>query len=252
MPLGLYVSAEGANAQARRLEVIANNLANVDTVGFKQDLAVFQARYSEAIQEGLIPPDTGRIEDQGGGIATRATATNFAPGPLKRTDRPLDMAINGEGFFAVLKDGQQHLTRAGNFMLNAQGELVTQQGYSVLGANGNPIVISPDNGPWEFVSDGTIRQPGAVQALALVKPTSLDQLVKVGENLFLPLGDVQPLEPGRRNVVNEYIEGSGVEPATEMVDMIATTRMFEANTKLMQFQDEMLSGLVNRLMRLRG
>ncbi|MBN2023101.1 MAG: flagellar basal-body rod protein FlgF [Pirellulales bacterium] len=251
MPTGLYVSAEGANAQARRLEVIANNLANVDTVGFKQDLAVFQARYTEGIEEGLIPPDTGAIEDEGGGTTTWSTATNFSPGPLKHTGRPLDMAINGEGFFAVLKDGETHLTRAGNFVLTSRGELVTQQGYPVLGATGTPIVVTPENGPWEFASDGTIRQPGAAQSLALFSPASLGELVKVGENLFLPMGDTLPVDPTKRNVTNGYVEGSGVEPATETVDMIATSRMFEANTKMMQIQDDMLSGLVNRLMRLR-
>jgi flagellar basal-body rod protein FlgF len=78
MPYGLYISAEGANVQGRRLEVIANNLANVDTVGFKKDLAVFQARYAEGIKQGLVPPDTGAIENEGGGVMSVETVTDFS------------------------------------------------------------------------------------------------------------------------------------------------------------------------------
>ena len=132
MPFGLYISAEGANVQTRRQDVIANNLANVDTVGFKKDLAVFQARYAEGIEQGLVPADAETIENEGGGVMTVETVTDFSGAPLKRTGRPLDMAVRGDGFFAVQKDGETFLTRAGDFRLTEQGTLVTQQGYPVL------------------------------------------------------------------------------------------------------------------------
>ncbi|MBN1912616.1 MAG: flagellar hook-basal body protein [Pirellulales bacterium] len=253
MPFGIYVSAEGANVQATRLETIANNMANVETVGFKKNLAVFQARYAEAIQEGLMPPGTGAIEDEGGGVMTRQTVTDFSSGPLKRTGRSLDMAIRGDGFFAVEKEGQTYLTRAGNFMLNSRGDLMTQQGYPVLNSTGGPISILSENGPWELTSDGVIRQPqgGVEQTLGLMTPESLGDLVKVGENLFRPLAEPRALEPAKRGVTNEYLEMSGVQPTTEMVDMITASRIFEANTKMMQTHDQMLSGLVNRLLRVR-
>jgi flagellar basal-body rod protein FlgF/flagellar basal-body rod protein FlgG len=251
MPYGLYISAEGANVQGRRLEVIANNLANVDTVGFKKDLAVFQARYAEGIKQGLVPPDTGAIENEGGGVMSVETVTDFSSSPLKRTGRPLDMAVRGDGFFMVDKGGEKFLTRAGDFRLTEQGALVTQQGYPVLNTDGTPVVISPDAGAWEFVSDGTIRQQGAAQQLALMMPKSPGDLAKVGENLFRPLAETTPVDPTRRGVTNEYLETSGVQPTTEMVEMITASRVFEANTKMMQTQDEMLSGLVNRVMRVR-
>ena len=132
MPYGLYVSAEGARAQSQRLETIANNLANVDTAGFKRELAVFQARYAEAIEQGHDYPGSGSVNDVGGGVMLRLTQTDFSPGPMKRTGAPTDLAIRSKGFFLVEKDGQQYLTRAGNFRLTTEGNLVTQQGYACL------------------------------------------------------------------------------------------------------------------------
>jgi len=249
MPYGLYISAEGAQAQSQRLEVIANNLANVDTVGFKRELALFQARYAEAIEQGQAVPGTGSIEDVGGGVAVLETKTDFSPGPLKRTGIPTDVAIEGEGFFVVRKGDEDYLTRAGNFRINSNGELVTQQGYAVLHDAGEPIVISRENGPWELSASGAIRQRGTVQNLALVQPESLGDLVKVGENLFRPLAEPRPVPPQGRRVLGGYLEMSGVQPTTEMIAMIEASRAVEANLNMMRTQDEMLSGLVNRLMR---
>ena len=132
MPYGLYISAEGAQAQSRRLEVIANNIANVDTVGFKRDLAVMQSRYAEADQRGIASPGDGSLNDIGGGVQFHQTVTDFSPGPLRKTGNPTDVALQGDGFFVVEKGQDRMLTRAGNFRLTADGKLVTQQGYSVL------------------------------------------------------------------------------------------------------------------------
>lgn len=252
MPYGLYISAEGAHAQSKRLEVIANNLANVDTVGFKRELAIFQARYAEATERGQDFPGSGSINDIGGGVLVRQTKTDFSPGPLKHTSLPTDMAIRGEGFFLVQKDGQNYLTRAGNFLINERGELVTQYGqqkYAVLNNEGAPIVIDPDSGPWRLTASGAIRQAGVVQNLAIVKPGSLGDLVKIGENLFRPLADPQPVAASERSVAGGYLEMSAVQPTTEMIELIEASRAVEANINMMQAQDQMLSGLVNRLMR---
>jgi len=251
MPYGLYISAEGAHAQSKRLEVIANNMANVDTVGFKRELAVFQARYAEAIQEGKAVADAGSINDIGGGILVQKTENDFSPGPMKRTNIPTDMAIQGEGFFVVRKDDENYLTRAGNFSLTAQGELVTQQGYNVLNEAGSPIVIDPFNGPWQVTASGTIRQRGTSQNLAVVRPASTGDLVKAGENLFRPLADAQPIPLSERRVADGYLELSDVKPTTEMIEMITAARTVEANIKMMQTQDQMTSGLISRVMRVR-
>ncbi|MDY0169037.1 MAG: flagellar hook-basal body protein [Thermoguttaceae bacterium] len=249
MPYGLYISAEGAHAQSKRLEVIANNLANVDTVGFKRELAIFQARYAEAIEEGLIPPGEGRPEDIGGGVEFLATRTDFAPGPLKHTRQKTDMAIEGEGFFVVAKDGEQYLTRAGNFLVAANGELRTQQGYAVLSDAGVPMVINPLDATWEITPAGTLRQLGTAQNLAIVQPGSYAELLKMGENLFRPLAGPEPVPIEDRRVVSGYLEGSGVKATSEMTAMVEASRVLEANINMMKAQDQMLSGLVNRVLR---
>jgi len=249
MPYGLYISAEGAQAQSRRMEIIANNMANVDTVGFKRELAIFQARYAEAVEQGQTQPGAGSIDDTGGGIMVRRTMTDYSPGPMKRTESPTDVAISGEGFFMVEKDQQQYLTRAGNFRLTERGELVTQQGYAVLSDNGSPIVVDPRNGPYEITPAGAVRQGTTSQNLALVRPASPEGLVKVGENLFRPAGDPQPVAANQRRVAGGYLELSGVRPTTELVQMIEASRAVEANLSMMRAQDQMLSGLVTRVMR---
>ena len=249
MPYGLYISAEGAMAQDQRLSIIANNLANVETTGFKKDLAVFQAQYAQAIEDGQVSPDTTGIDNQGGGISIVQTTSDFSQGPLKTTGIPTDMAIRGEGFFVVEKEGQHYLTRAGNFRLTDQGQLVTQQGYPVLSDSMSHIIVSPTAGPWDVSETGTVRQAGTEQNLALVMPQSYGDLVKHGENLFRPLAETQPLPTPRRSVAPEYLEGSSVNPTTEMVEMITASRLFEANTKMVQTQDEMTGDLIGRLLK---
>jgi flagellar basal-body rod protein FlgF len=249
MPYGLYISADGAQAQSKRLEVITNNLANVGTVGFKRQLALFQARYAEQVQRGEAVAGSGSINDVGGGVLVQQTETDFSPGPMKRTEIPTDMAIEGEGFFVVQKDNQQLLTRAGNFRVNGRGELVTQQGYPVLNDSDSPIVIDPANGPWQLMPSGTIQQRGTSQNLAIVRPESLGDLARVGENLFRPLAAPEPVPSAERQVAGGCLEMSGAEPTTEMMDLIQTSRAVEANLNMMRTQDQMLSGLVNRVMR---
>lgn len=247
MPYGLYLSAEGAHAQSTRLEVIAHNLANVDTIGFKRQLAVFQARYAEAIQQGLISPGSGSIDDVGGGIMVRQTKSDYSPGPLKRTEIPTDVAIKGEGFFVVQKGDETLLTRAGNFAITSRGQLTTQQGYAVLDDTGAPVVIRDTQ--WQISDSGAVRQPSGVQNLALVKPASLGELVRVGENLFRPLSEPQPIPLADRRVAAGHLEMSTVRPTTEMTAMVQTARALEANLNMMKVQDHMLSGLVNRALR---
>lgn len=236
MPYGLYVSAEGAHAQSMRMEVIANNLANVDTAGFKRELAILQSRYAEAIEEGTVLPDMGTIDDVGGGVMVRETKTDFAPGPLKHSGNPTDVAIDGEGFFTVQKDDETYLTRAGNFAVTAQGELVTQQGYPVLSAAGAPMIVNPNDPDW-------------FRNLAVVMPESYGDLVHAGENLFRPLAEPQPVAPEQRKVAVGYVEGSAVKPTMEMTNLIEASRALEANVNMMRTQDEMLGSLVRRLMR---
>jgi len=249
MPYGLYISAEGAHAQSRRMDVIAHNMANVDTVGFKRELALFQARNAQAIDDGRTSAGSGGIDDVGGGVMLAETHTDFTPGPMKLTGSQTDMALAKDGFFLVKNGEENYLTRAGNFRLTNRGELVTQQGHAVLTETGTPVQLPRPELPWTVSPTGEIRQSGEVQRLAVVRPQSMGDLVRVGENLFRPLADPRPVEPAAREVASGYLEMSGVQPTTEMVELIEASRAVEANVNMIQTQDQMLSGLVTRVLR---
>ena len=245
----MYISAEGAQIQQRRLEVIANNLANVETPGFKRDVATFQARFAEAIQQGSDYPHSCSINDIGGGVKTIDVQTNFTSSSLRETGMPTDFAVNGDGFFQIRgNDGGIMLTRAGNFTLDAQGRLVTQvDDMRVLDETGGEIIVDGSK-PWEVHPGGRIVQEGSSTAIGLVRPQSLGDLVKVGNNMFRPLGPALPMASEERDVRQGFLEQSGVNATREMTQMIETSRAYEANTRLIQHQDSMVSGLVNRVL----
>lgn len=249
MPYGMYISGEGAIVQQRRLEVIANNLANVETPGFKRDVATFQARFAEAIQQGEVMPGSRTQDDLGGGVKVIDVQTNFAEGSLRQTKIPTDFAVNGDGFFQVRgRDGATYLTRAGNFTLDAEGRLITQAGdMSVLDDAGSEIVLD-NTRPWDVQAGGLINQDGATTAIGLARPASLGDLVKVGANMFRSLGATRQVAEDRRDIRQGFLEQSGVNVTREMTAMIETSRAFEANTRLIQHQDSMISGLVNRVL----
>jgi flagellar basal-body rod protein FlgF len=248
MPYGMYISAEGAQAQSQRLQVIANNLANVETAGFKRDVATFQARFAEAIQRGEDYAGSRTRNDIGGGVKIIGTQTDYSEGTLRNTNMPTDFAVNGDGFFQVRgKDGGTYLTRAGNFTIDAQGRMLTQGNLPVLDDGGADIVVDGSQ-PWELYPGGRIVQDGAATAIGLVRPQSLGDLVKVGNNLFRPLSPVATVPETERDLRQGYLEESGANPTREMMAMIETTRAFEANTKLIQYQDGMIGGLINRVL----
>ena len=249
MPYGLYLSAEGAQAQARRLEVIANNLANVETVGFKRDVPTFQSRFAEAIQQGSASPASGSKNDVGGGVKMFDVETDFSSATMRQTKIETDFAINGDGFFQVKgRDGGVYLTRAGNFLLDSQGKMVTQDGdMPVLDASGAEILLDGAR-PWDMQANGQIVQDGSATSIGLARPQSLGDMTKVGNNLFRSLAPVSQVADEQRDVRQGFLEQSGVNPTREMVKMIETSRAFEANTKLIQHQDSMIAGLITRVL----
>jgi flagellar basal-body rod protein FlgF len=245
----MYISAEGAAAQAQRLEVIANNMANVDTAGFKQDVPTFQARFAEAIQKGQAQSGDQSINDIGGGVKVMNVATDYSMGELKRTGNDLDLAINGKGFFHIKgDDGKQYLTRAGDFATDTDGRLVTQNGHRpVLDQSGGEIQLAL-NTPWTMSPDGFINQAGTIHAIGMSQPDSMDEMQKVGKNLFKPTGTIKPLELSERNVRQGFLEMSGASPVRQMMAMIETTRAFEANSRMIQNQDSITGTLISRVL----
>ena len=250
MYYGLYMSAAGAHSQSQKVQVLSNNIANGATVGFKRELALLESRESEAIEQGLARRGSRSIEDVGGGAALRATATDFAPGDLQKTDNPTDFAIEGDVpdvFFVVQRGKEQLLTRAGNFQLSNEGMLQTSGGDAVLNSDGDPIQIDPLR-EWRVVPGGIIDQAGSRTELALFRPDKLHELVKVGHNYFSAKNS-RPVEAADRRVRGGFRELSAIKPVEEMVELIAASRAHEANVRLIQQHDQATSQLINRVLR---
>lgn len=245
MPYGLYLSAAGADVQRQRIEVMSNNLANADSPGFKRELAIAQSRAAEAIEQGSVSAGTGGIDDIGGGVQFNETVTDFTLGSIRPTNIPTDVALPGKGYFVVEKEGRQLLTRAGNFSINPRGELVTQQGYRVLSEGGQAITITDPN--WQLRPDGVIESGGDQFSLRLLhaEPRALRH---EGENLFSAT-ETRVVKPEERRVAGGYLEGSNVQPITQMMELIEATRAYEANIKMIQNQDQVMGTLINRLLK---
>lgn len=249
MSYGMYLSAEGAKAQSRRLEVISNNMANVETVGFKPDVATFQARFAEAIQQGDALPGSKELTDIGGGVKIIETRTDYSAGKLQRTGNKGDVAILGEGFLQVEGDldGEALLTRAGSLGVDSLNRLVMSgTNRAVLSADGSPIEITSID--WSVTPDGYIEQNGEQTPLALVEPASLDSLSKVGSNLFSPRAEVFAVDPAAREVRQGFLEMSGANSTQQMMAMIETNRAFEANTQMIRHQDTATGNLISRIL----
>ncbi len=249
MPYGLYLSAAGANAQSHRLEVLSHNLANINTAGFKPHMAMLQSLHTEAIEQGEATPGNGTIDDIGGGIAIQPTMTQFAQGAVRQTGAETDFAINDNSSFFTVRHGEKELlTRAGNFIFDAQGKLVTPNGDEVVSSNGGNIRINPTR-PFEVMDDGTVVQDGARQSLRLVQPRAVGDLARVGENLFESLTDVTDVAANSRAVVSGALESSGVEPTGAMMQLIEASRVYEANIRMIQTQDDAMGQLISRVLR---
>ena len=244
MSYGLYISAEGARAPNQRMQEIASNLANVNTTGFKRQLAVLQARHAESIESGKERAGSDSINDLGGGVLFKQMLNQLTAGVVKKTGIPTDMAIIGDGYFEILRDGQKFLTRTGNFICNNDGTLQTMDGYDVLSADGGPVQILP-NQPWFVTRGGTISQAGNQIPLSVVKPQDPGDPVRIGQNMFSPLSQVPPIRPSKRQVVAGHLEQSSVEPVRKLIDLITTQRVFELNSQTVQAGDRILVLVAN-------
>ena len=213
MPYGLYLSAEGAYVQSQRLDVLANNMANVSHAGLQARCVAVSIALcrSDSARSGACR-GTRALDDIGGGVKVLATATDFSRGPLAPSKNDTDMAINGDAFFVVRHGNKDMLTRAGNFQLTAAGRLVTQDGDPVLSDDGNPIEIDPDAGPWQITPDGSVSQGGETDRdWRWCGRGRWAILAKVGENLFAPLAPPRPVPDEERQVLWHQVEQSTVQ-----------------------------------------
>lgn len=241
---GLYTAASGMNHELKRQDAIANNLANINTAGFKKDDMIgasFHAQLYYAIDRRAVQP----IGFAPLGVETDQVYTHMTTGNILTTDNPLDLAIIGAGFFVVDNGVNQALTRNGHFTRNAEGYLANDNGDLVLGENG-PIRL---DGPVEIGADGTVRVNNqVVDRLLVVIPDNAASLVKEGHSRFVFDGGWTRLETA---VVQQgALENSNVNTIEEMTKMIAVTRAYESNQKVIAVADEVMNRIANEIGRI--
>jgi flagellar basal body rod protein FlgG len=254
MNYGLYLSATGVLTNLHRMDVLANNLANVNTAGFKPDAVITRQRLPARLEGPANADPQWMLERLGGGQLLEPTRTIHAQGRLIETGNELDVAIDGDGFLVVSGDassggGRTLLTRDGRLTINSAGELVqASTGRRVLEASGRPIQLATDQ-PASIRSSGEIEQGGeVVGAIRLVDVPDSRSLRKVGDNLYRPDdASARRLAPARGSLVQGAIEGSAVDPIITLNAMLSATRGAEANTKLMQYADNLMGQAINTL-----
>jgi len=278
---GWYTGASGMRAQQFRLDAVANNLANVDTDGYKRDVAAFKAFPELLIRrqddDGVyhIPfgsadaaPIVGKM---GMGVELNELYTNFDQGEPKETQSDFDLMLEGKGFFAVATPYGERYTRNGSFILGMEGFLETKEGYPVLGENG-PIRVKANN--FQVDKEGRVwvnaaypDEPGIMVGreanqwedqvlLDTLKIVEFDldrYLEKQGSSLYRESetsGPAMVMEEGQRpKVLQGFIESSNVDPVVEMVQMIEVNRAYEANQKVIQTEEAALGTLINQVMK---
>ena len=255
----LWIARTGLDAQQTQLDVISNNLANVSTNGFKRGRAVFEdLLYQTLRQPGAQSSQQTQIPSGlqlGTGVRPVSTARIFTQGNIQKTDNPLDLAIQGNGFFQIqMPDGTLAYTRDGSFTKDANGQIVTANGYPLsppitIPANAISVTISPDGIVTYSQPGNNAPQPaGNIQLVGFVNNGGLQS---TGQNLFVETassGTGTPTTPGTNGtgLINQgYIETSNVNVAEELVNMIVAQRGYEMNSKAVTTCDQMLSKLSN-------
>jgi flagellar basal body rod protein FlgG len=246
---GLYSAASAMLAGLTRQNMLSHNLANVDTPGFKQWLVslddFLHTRVSTRPGDEARLPATRVLGDLGLGVETIAPVTDFAEGALRQTGEPLDVAVHGPGFFRVETPNGERYTRDGRFLRDADGALVTVDGYAVLDEAGAPITLP--EGAVAIGGDGTLSVNGAPVAqlgLALFAAPETE-LIRDLPNTFAAAG--QPTGTARGVIVQGYVEASNINPAQLMTQMVSVGRAYEAAQQLVQVQDELLGRAISTL-----
>lgn len=236
---GIYTSASGMLPRILKQETFANNMANVNTPGYKKD-GVFLQVLSEAAQNEIItdhPWEVPMVDD---------IYVDFSQGDLEKTGNDMNMAIDGDGFFAIQTSSGLMYTRSGDFSLSPQGQLIDRNGNPVMTDSG-PLTILADS--FMVGDDGTVTVDGfAVGRIKVVDFEKPYALKKVGNSYLAPKDDTVAEKPANNYQVRQgYLEKSNVNVIEVMVDMLSSFRAFEAGQKAIQSQDETLDKAINDL-----
>ncbi len=239
----LFVSVSGAIARLRDLETVSNNLANAETTGYKRDLTLFRSALEQALEAAGLPvpgsPGMTRVGVDGG-------ATDFTPGAAQFTGNPLDVAIQGPGFFEIETADGPRFTRAGSFRVNAAGQLATPAGDPVLGLGG-PIAVAGDariSPSGEVLGD---RGQSLGRLLLVEFPNH--ELAKSGGNLWEALPGAARSDVAEPALAAASLERSNVAPVSELARLVALQRAFDVEMRMLQTQDEATQQLLQEVNR---
>ncbi|SIS50079.1 flagellar basal-body rod protein FlgF [Roseivivax lentus] len=235
MSASSYTTITRMSGLAREMRVVANNIANASTTGYRAE----QALFSEYIR---------RVDDTSLSMASaRIGHTNLAQGTLGQTGGQFDFAIEGDGFFQVQTDDGPRLTRGGAFTKTPEGALVTMDGNAVLDAGGAPIFVPP-GGDVRVAPDGTMTLGGrAFAELGLVRPVDPNRLVREGSQLFDPDGEVEPVVDTR--IRQGFLEASNVDPVNELARMIEVSRAYELGQSFLESENDRLRDAIKSMSR---
>jgi flagellar basal-body rod protein FlgF len=245
---GLYTAAGSMGMQKDRLDVLANNIANSDTVGYKRDDIVTRpmANFREELLLAMGPDgrwNVGRIPG-GTGTKTWFMKTDYAVGQMVPSTNPLDMALEGDGFLVAETENGPRLTRNGSLMRDTEGFLSTRHGQRILGTDGEPILLT--GAQVSVAGDGQVESDGVpVGQLAVVRPGQGVKLLKEGSNLYRCEGEWEPA--GDCRVVQGMLEKSNVQSILEMIRMMEVMRTTESSQKVIAAYDGVLQKAVNEV-----
>jgi flagellar basal-body rod protein FlgG len=245
MNRGLYIAASGMISDMVRQDVIANNLANVSTVGFKADRAINES-FADNLMFSMQGDSQQPIGNFGFGTRVAGTVTDFGQGSFRATQQPLDVALGGDGFFQVrMDDGTVAYTRNGQFARTPDGYLTIQTGEYVLGPDRMPV-FAGDHGDPVIRADGQVTGPDGTQ-LGQISVVTLDvpNSRKLGQNMWI--GEETGGLPAGTQIKQGFVEASGVNSVREMVEMITTLRSYESSQRVITSIDGTLDKAVNSL-----
>lgn len=241
MDNSIYVTLSRQMTLRNELNVIANNVANVDTPGFKVEQMLLRVEPGATAKSADGPPTVNFVLDDG-------LARNFGQGVLRETNGTFDLAIEGTGFFKLSTPGGERYTRDGRFTLGPEGKLTTEDGTPVLDAGGGEIIIDPAKGQVSIGVDGSISQgTEQVGKVGVVRFESLGALEKAGDNRLRNAGN-QTAQPATNAVVRQgYLESANVNPVLEVTRLIEVTRAYERLSKILDQNADLDRRSIERL-----
>lgn len=241
MENALYVGLSRQMVLRREMDIIANNIANLDTTGFKVE-SLLHKTDARAPAMTLGGPKPVKF------VSTDGVARDFGQGALRQTGGELDLAIEGQGFFRIQADDGERFTRDGRFRTDEIGRLVTQQGQPVMDEGGGEIMIDPEDGPVSIAKDGTVSQGAErIGKVGVFTFETLGALEKTGDNQYRNTSNLIPQPTAEANLRQGMLEGSNVQAILEITRMVEVSRAYESTAKMIDSEADLSRRSVERL-----